>query len=233
MSDKKSLPFNGDSEVENELWNMLGELPTDEPSPQLRQGFYHKLDVASRPNPLIQLRDFLGFSGNAGWLTATACALLGLGAGQFFGSPETEADRLLALEENVSILNRNLILDRLENDAASKRLRGVMDAAYIVGQDSEIASALLRRATDDRVSSIRSAAIGALGEQVSAPAVGEQIMSMLQQTDAPLIQMALVDLVLRNGTAAQISDLQGLAKRGQLHPDIASHVTHSLERDLI
>jgi hypothetical protein len=235
MSDKKSgkLPFEGDNAAEDALWNGLGELPDEEPSPRLRQNFYRELEKASRPTLSERLRGFLGFSGNAGWLTATACVLVGLGAGQLLDKPVDDGLRLAALEENVSMLNRSLILDRLENNTASKRLRGVMDAAFVAGDDTEIANALLLRATKDPVPSVRSAAIGALGTQLGTPAVGEQLMDLLQQAESPLVQMALVDLILRNGSKQQITQLQKLADDGLLHPDIARHVATSLKRDLV
>lgn len=235
MSDKKpsNLPFSGDDSAENELWNALGEIQTEEPSARLRQRFYSELQRASRPTPVARLRDLLGFSGNAGWLTAAACVLLGLGTGYVLDQPVAgDGVRLAALEENVSMLNRNLILDRLENDTASKRLRGVIDAAYLVGDDSEIARALLLRATDDRVQSVRTAAIDALGSQLSTPAVGEKLMDLLQQADSPLVQLALVDLVLRNGSQQQIDLLLRLVDDGRLHPDLARHVLTSLDRDV-
>jgi len=239
MSNEKTtnLPFDGETPEESQLWNALGDFPDEEPSPQLRQDFYRNLEKASRPSIATQLRGLLGFSGNMGWLTATACVLVGLGAGQLVGSPASEGDyadtRLAALEENVSMLNRNLILDRLENDTASKRLRGVMDAAALVGSDDEITTALLMRATEDRVRSVRTAAISALGPQMATPAIGSQLMELLQSAESPLVQLALADLVLRNGSNQQISELQKLADDGLLHPDIAKHVSTSLEGELI
>jgi hypothetical protein len=229
----RELPFDGETAEESQLWKSLGDIPGEEPSPQLRQNFYRNLEKASRVSISTQLRGLLGFSGNMGWLTATACILVGLGVGQLVGSPADDDTRLVALEENVSMLNRNLILDRLENDTASKRLRGVMDAAALVGDDEEIATALLLRATDDRVRSIRTAAITALGPRMAAPKIGGRLMELLQSTESPLVQLALVDLVLRNGSNQQISELQKLAADGLLHPDIASHVLTSLEGELI
>jgi hypothetical protein len=237
MSNEKTtdLPFEADTAEESQLWETLGDIPGEEPSPQLRRNFYRNLEKASRPTISSKLRALLGFSGNMGWLTATACILVGIGAGQMVGGPASDDDgmRLAALEENVSVLNRNLILDRLENDTASKRLRGVMDAAALVGDDEEIATALLLRATDDRVRSVRTAAITALGPRMAAPKIGSRLMELLQSTESPLVQLALVDLVLRNGSNLQISELQKLAGDGLLHPDIASHVLTSLEGELI
>ena len=235
MSKEKAtdLPFEADTAEESQLWKALGEIPDEKPSPQLRRNFYRNLEKASRPTISTHLRALLGFSGNMGWLTATACILVGLGAGQLIGNPVDDDVRLAALEENVSMLNRNLILDRLENDSASKRLRGVMDAAALAGNDEEISTALLLRATEDRVRSVRSAAISALGTRVSTPSIGSRLMDMLQNAESPLLQKALVDLVLRHGSQLQISELQRLADDGLLHPDIAKHVLNSLEGELV
>ena len=58
-------------------------------------------------------------------------------------------------------------------------------------------------------------------------------MEMLQNAESPLLQKALVDLVLRHGSRLQISELQRLADDGLLHPDIAKHVLNSLEGELV
>ena len=235
MSDKKTtdLPLGSDDDAENELWKLLGNIEAEEPSAHLRQGFYRKLERASRPTPMARLRDLLGFSGNIGWITATACLLVGLGSGQLLGNTgQGDGDRLAALEQNVALLNRDLILDRLDNDTASKRLRGVLDASQVAGDDAEITRALLLRATEDRVQSVRTAAITALGPQLSTPSVSKEFMELLQQTESPLVQLALVDIVLRNGDEQQVLRLLELAEDGLLNPDIARHVFTSLKREV-
>ncbi len=102
----------------------------------------------------------------AGWVTATACVLIGFGAAQLTNQSTGDQDRLVALEQNIDVLNRELILDRLQDEAAGTRLAGVYDARYVVRDDVQIAHALLQRATTDRSSSVRSAAIDALGPQL-------------------------------------------------------------------
>ena len=98
--EKMELPFDGETAEESQLWKALGDIPGDEPSPQLRQNFYRNLEKASRVSIATQLRGLLGFSGNMGWLTATACILVGIGAGQMVGGPAGDDDgmRLAALE---------------------------------------------------------------------------------------------------------------------------------------
>ena len=58
-------------------------------------------------------------------------------------------------------------------------------------------------------------------------------MDLLQQAESPLVQMALVDLVLRNGSVQQLIQLQKLADDGLLNPDLAKHVSTSLNGDLV
>ncbi len=234
MSDKKlpNLPLDSDDAAEKELWTALGKIDAGEPSANLRRGFYRKLEDVNRPTAMTKLRSLLGFSGNTGWLTAAACLLVGLGVGQLF--EKTSGDdigRLAALEQNVSVLNRTLILDRLDNDSAGKRLRGIIDAAYFAADDAEITRALLQRATEDRVHSVRAAAIDALGPQLGTPSIGRTIMESIQQAESPLVQLALVDLVLRNGNKLQISRLLELAEDGKLYPDLSRHVLTSLKRN--
>ena len=217
---------------ERALWQALSEMEPEEPSPRLRQGFYRRLERASRRTRLERLRDALGFRGNAGWLTAAACLLAGVGLGQLAGNAGNDAGaRLAALEESVTTLNRRLILDRLDSEVPGKRLRGVFDASHAAGNDPEIAQALLVRATGDRVPSVRSAAIDALGPSIDTPAVGRQVMDLLPQADSPIVQLALVDLVLRYGNDEQVEELLALAEQGRLHPDLERHVLTTLKRD--
>jgi hypothetical protein len=234
MADKKisDLPLEFDDESGRELWDALGEIDREQPSSSVRRSFHEKLEHASQGSWLDRLRASLGLRSNVGWLTATACVLVGLGVGHLGSNVEdSDGDRLAALEQNVTELNRRLILDRLEDQAPGTRLRGVMDAASYAGDDAEIANALLVRATQDRVSSVRSAAIDALGASTSVSAVGEQVMDLLEKAESPIVQLALVDLVLRYGNEEQIDQLLTLAGKDRLHPDLARHVIASVQGD--
>lgn len=236
MPDKKttSVPFESSSTEEQRLWDALDDLPRNEPSPDMRRSFYRRLEQTNSQRWGVRLRDWLGMRNNAGWVTATACVLIGFGAAQLtYEQPVGDQDRLLALEQNINILNRELILDRLQDEAAGTRLAGVYDARYVVQDDAQVAQALLQRAATDRSSSVRSAAIDALGPQLSTDTVGSELMTLLESADSPIVQLALVDLVLRNGSATQLTQLQRLADDKHLHPDLVRHVHKSLRNETI
>ncbi len=236
MSEKetRNVKFESDDPLEQRLWSALESLPREAPSTDLRRSFYRNLEQATTTLWPERLRSWLGFSSGRGWLTAAAGVLIGVFVAQVqFGIESNESTRLAALEENIAFLNRELILSRLHDSEAGQRLRGVIDAQSLVKDDREIVRALMLRATEDPVQSVRSAAIGALGPSLTFDSIGQELMGLLENTESPLVQLALVDLVLRNGNKAQLDFLLQLARSDKLHPELIKHVENSLEGEIV
>jgi HEAT repeat protein len=236
MSEKENpgVPFVSDDDEEQKLWNELERVSKAEPPSRLRTKFYGELDRIGRSTPMDRWRAWLGFTGNRGLVTALGCAMLGVFMGIVLVTTDSvDRSELSALQQQVAQLSRNLILDRLENESASKRLRGVIDAAGVAEHDSEIARALLTTAVDDRVYSVRAAAIDAIGPQLNTPAVGDELMGLLEKSESPLVQLALVDLILRHGNAQQLEQLVELSKRGALHPELVQYVQSAIRRNQV
>ena len=229
----KGVPFESDDAREQQLWTELGDLPQDAPSPQLRRRFYAELEHADRR--LHRRRQWFGLFGAPVLAAAVGCLFVGVVIGLLLRSSPPAADRteLAQLQRQVAILNRNLVLDRLENDSPSKRLLGVIEASDLAEHDPEVSRALLERAVDDRVHSVRSAAIDAIGPRLGTPSVGDELMASLEKAQSPLVQLALADLVLRYGNPKQLEQLVRLSERGSLHPDVAKHVKSSVARNRV
>lgn len=234
MSEQRNsgVPFSSDDGEQQKLWEDLQQIPQAEPSPQLRKSFYQELDRIGRTKPIDRWRAWLGLSGTRGFATALGCALLGVFIGILFTTTDS-ADRteLSDLQQQVADLRRDLILDRLSNDSASKRLAAVIDAASVAERDPEIARALLTTAIDDRVYSVRAAAIDAIGPQFNSSTVGNELMSLLEKSESPIVQLALIDLILRHGSAQQLERLEALSEKGALHPELAQYVQSAIRRN--
>jgi hypothetical protein len=235
MSEEKpGVPFSSDEADEQQLWNELAKVSQPAPSTNLRRRFYAELDKTLEAAPQRRRGGWLSLIGVRGLAAAMVCLAVGILVGRVLPASTSVGDtELTELQQQVAMLNRNLILDRLENVSANKRLLGVMDAGTVAENDSEVARALLTRAVEDRVHSVRSAAIDALGPQVNTPAVGDELMALLEKTESPLVQMALVDLVLRHGNAKQLDRLLQLSDRGVLHPDLVEHVKAAVWRNRV
>ena len=87
---------------------------------------------------------------------------------------------------------------------------------------------MLRLARNDNVYSIRSAAIEALGTMLATPDIGEELMALFEQNQSPLVQLALVDLVLRYGNAMQLDRLNQLSRSGNLAPELVEYVQSAI-----
>ena len=231
MSDKRKsgVPFESDDAVEQQLWSELEGLPQEAPSPRLRRRFYDELEHVDRR--LHRRRRWFGRITAPTLVAAMGCLFVGVMIGLLLRNQPAQHSELAQLQQQVAILNRNLVLDRLENDSASKRLLGVIEASDLAGRDPEVTRALLERAVDDRVHSVRSAAIDAIGPRLGTPAVGDELMGSLEKAQSPLVQLALADLVLRYGNPNQLEQLLSLSDRGLLHPDVAKHVKASVSRN--
>ncbi len=229
----KGVPFESGDAREQQLWSELGDLPQAAPSPQLRRRFYAELEHADRR--VHRRRQWFGLFGAPGLAAGVACLFVGVVIGLLFRSPPPAADRaeFAQLQLQVANLNRNLVLDRLENDSPSKRLLGVIEASDLAEHDPEVRRALLERAVDDRVHSVRSAAIDAIGPRLGTPSVGDELMASLEKAESPLVQLALADLVLRYGNPSQLEQLVRLSERGSLNPDVAKHIKSSVERNRV
>jgi hypothetical protein len=229
---RNGVPFESEDAGEQQLWRDLEQLPQEAPSPRLRRRFYDELEHADRR--LHRRRRWLGWITAPGLAAAIGCLFVGVTIGLLMrNSSAPQRAELTQLQQQVAMLNRNLVLDRLENDSASKRLLGVMEASDLAEHDPEIRRALLERAVDDRVHSVRSAAIDALGPRLGTPAVGDELMASLEKAESPLVQFALADLVLRYGNPTQLEQLLRLSERGLLHPDVAKHVKSSVSRNRV
>lgn len=230
MPDKEhtSLPFESNDPAEQRLWAALGELPQGEPSAELRSRFYSSLHEAGKPRWTERLAHWLGVGANRGWITAAACLVLGFGIAQVIEPPAAESPRLAALEEGLAHVQRELVLDRLQDASANTRLRGIVEAGQSVSHDPLVTQALFDRASSDPSLSVRSAAIDALGARLDSSDVGAGLMRMLEGAESPIVELSLIDLFLRHGDAEQLRALKTLADSGRLHPDLARHVNSSL-----
>lgn len=128
------VPFESDEASEQQLWSDLERLPQAAPSQRLRRRFYEELEQADRR--LHRRRRWLGWITAPGLAAAMGCLFLGVVVGLLLrAAPSSDHTQLARLQQQVTILNRNLVLDRLGNDSASKRLLGVIEASDLAGHE--------------------------------------------------------------------------------------------------
>ncbi|MEO0366368.1 MAG: HEAT repeat domain-containing protein [Pseudomonadota bacterium] len=210
-----------------DLWRDLKSLNMAEPDPTLRQRVLRDLHNARDP-ALPWWRAILPAAG-AQWAGVAATLIIGILVGQTVGKEDAGLDqRVGQMEMQLDVLNQQLLVSRLTATAPSERLAAALQASTLSQRDPQVAMVLLERAAVDSVASVRSAAISALGDEINHPETAAQLLSVFEASDSPIVQMAIVDLILRRGDQTLLEALQRSLEAERLHPSLRGYVEESI-----
>jgi len=222
-----------------ETWRMLGLLETGEPSPALRPRFYDSLEayrqgLASAAPVSMGRRPF--FDGGArGWTApvfqlacAAALLIVGMVVGQWLSLRDRGQGDLARLQDEVRGMRQMVTLSLLQQQSAGERLRGV-DYAYRVEQsDTQVLSALLHAVNHDPNVNVRLAAVDALRKFAASPEVRNTLDQALAKQDSPLVQIALIDLIVDVRDKGAASSLEALERAPAVNKDVKQRAVWGL-----
>jgi hypothetical protein len=225
-----------------ETWRMLGLIEAGEPSPALRPRFYESLEayrqgVASAPPPpsiSMGRRPFFDWAAR-GWgapVFQVACAaallIVGIVVGQWMSLRDRGQGDLARLQDEVRGMRQMVTLSLLQQQSAGERLRGV-DYAYRVEQsDTQVLSALLHAVNHDPNVNVRLAAVDALRKFAGNPEVRNTLDQALTKQDSPLVQIALIDLIVDVRDKGAAPSLQALERSAAANKDVKERAVWGL-----
>jgi hypothetical protein len=126
------------------------------------------------------------------------------------GTSGASGGEIHALRDEVRSLSRLVTLSLLKQDSASERLRGVSFGREAGRGDDRVLQALLDTLRHDPDVNVRLAAVDALAPALGQPAVRGQLVLEVGAQRSPMVQIALIDMLLardRAGTQRQLLDL--------------------------
>jgi putative zinc finger protein len=132
------------------------------------------------------------------------------GANATDGAKGAGGGEIHALRDEVRSLSRLVTLSLLKQDSASERLRGVSFGREAGRGDDRVLQALLDTLRHDPDVNVRLAAVDALAPALGQPAVRGQLVQEVGAQRSPMVQIALIDMLLardRAGTQRQLLDL--------------------------
>ena len=202
------------------LWNELGTLPEEQPSPALRARFYQKLNDVQygRSRPVMG-----GFAwwkpGLAGLVRQVTIALAVFSLGLFAGratlgghNTASSQEEVKRLDTEVQGLRQTVALSLLERQSATSRLEGISWTSRVARPDPDLAGALLNVLDNDPNTNVRLAALDALGRFTDDAKVRKALVDAIPLQDSPLVQIALIDAMVHlrdNSAAKQLRKLSG------------------------
>jgi anti-sigma-K factor RskA len=233
-----------DCREEVAIWKKLSLLPVEQPSAGSRERFETMLhayqtgrnDKASagferekRGSVWNWLRSPVGA---VAW--SAALLVIGIFAGNYLGNRTTHSntgqDEIAAMHTELTNMRQMVVLSMLQQQSASERLQGVSYSRREDQLDPQVMSALVHTLRYDGSVDVRLAALDALSRHGAQPQVHKGVVDALQEQQSPLVQVALIDLMLewRDPDAAQ--RLRNFEQTPNLNPTVRQRADWALSR---
>ncbi len=214
------------------MWARLGVLPAEQPSGELRHRFYAMLEgyqkeaggarKASRgPRIFAGWREWFTFRRPAFAASFSVFLLvLGAGTGWLMSAGSGRSARLSSLQQEVQDMRQTVALSLLGQSSASERLQGVSYGASVKSPSAKTLTALVETLNSDPNPNVRLAAVEALYLFRNQPGVRASLVSSLATQDSPLVQVALIELLVEIREQRAAEALKALVKDQKLNPDV-------------
>ncbi len=229
-------------ELTRNLWEGLGRMADEEPSPALGKNFRemvkaYELGMQRESSAQrVGRRRFLEriSLGRPAFQAGLAASMVvaGFVLGYVFRGDTGTAQDIAQLHNEVRGLSNLLTVSLLHQESASERLKGVSWSAKLVGRDPEIDAALMNAMMHDRNVNVRLAALDALTHDLKNPTVRDDVIHALPEQPSPLMQMALVDVLAQINDRESRQVLRQALDKGDLHPDVRKRIIQELGRAL-
>jgi len=101
----------------------------------------------------------------------------------------------------------------MDNDqSASQRMNGVTVAYKLEKADDEIVNVLVKTMNEDTNTNVRLAALEALGKFQTEPTVRKALIASLSTQKDPMVQIALIQLLVKMKEKGVMKDLERMTK---------------------
>lgn len=179
-----------------ELLHVMDQSRPVDPPQYLSDRFQILLDRESRSKERRMTTPF--------YRVAAAVALLVVGGGIGYLVNMKQNQRMREMESRIAML-----MQMMHNDlSASQRLQGVNVAMTMRTANDEITDVLVKLMNEDSNANVRLAALEALSRFVNEPAVRREIINALPKQTDPVVQIAIIQLLVKIKETQIVDDLK-------------------------
>jgi HEAT repeats len=224
-------------------WRMLGGIDAPAPdSDQMRARLDAVIDALERAEAPVPRGWFsrrgLGrgsrFSVVEG-LAAAAILLVGIAIGRFVMPDRTRpaadsSSEIAAMRSEMRELREMVSLSLMQQQSASDRLKGVTWTGQLDRPSGEVVSALLDALMHDPNVNVRLATIDALERFASREDVRRAAIEAVDRQMSPLVQIALIDFLVKTNERESAPTLRRLAQDPQVNDAVRSRAAWGLQQ---
>ncbi len=212
----------------NVVWRGLETMPQPEPGRGMRSRFMETLEAYQEGYQEAQRRESYSTAARAWWQSwwptrpafqAAFAALLliaGISAGRYLAAPHAEASpEIASLKGQVESLRQLVALSLLQEQSPSSRLRGVTYSYQMSQPDQQVEQALLYAVNHDSNVNVRLSAVDALAKFAGKSEIRRALVDSLPVQDSPMVQIAIVDLLVQLNDTEALPALRKIAVDAQ------------------
>jgi hypothetical protein len=201
------------------VWNTLGDLPEREPSPALRSRFYAMLErekrrEADKAGAVERIERWIVSLWPRRPVFQLACTAGLFILGVFLGSRlQTGVHRngeMATLRQEITEMRQMVSVSLMNQSSSSERLLGIQYSTQIHSPTEPLLETLLSALNSDSNVNVRLAAVDALYAFSDRPGIREALIASLSRQTSPLVQIALIDLLVEIRERRSLEALRNL-----------------------
>lgn len=227
-----------EADVLGDTWRMLGTIEPPRPdSERMRARLDAVIDAVEHshmPRPRLLRSNVLQ------GLAAAAMLVVGIGIGWFTASRQLTGSRIqpavtdslaeiAAMRNEMRDLREMVSLSLMQQPSASERLKGVTWTGQLDRPSGEVVAALLDALMHDPNVNVRLATIDALERFAARQDVRRGTIQAVQQQPSPLVQIALIDFMVKTNERESVPTLRRLAEDPQVDTAVRARASWGLQ----
>ena len=196
-----------------QTWERLGDLPHHRvDSAGMRARFDAALDAHQRVSTHRRLWPNRLTGYGLQFAAAAALLVLGVALGRQLTPAPTVDPQIAGMREELRDMREMVTLSLLQQQSASERLKGVGYSSQLDQPGNEVTAALVDALMHDPNDNVRLSAVDALKRFASHDEVRRGAVEALSRQTSPLVQLALIELILEVGGTDAAGALRQLSR---------------------
>lgn len=223
----------------SETWVRLGVLPEELPGPSVREAFYAMLEERLHDSREVLRPEPHGVRPartrwTAPWLGLAAAATLAVGFGVGFwvkaAAAPGRAAELARMGGEIDSLRQQVSLALIGQSSAGERLKGVALVSHVKQPETSLLTGLLDVVDNDPNVNVRLSAVDALYLFGSHPQIREGLTRSLGAQTSPVVQIALIDLLVAIREKRATEALKQLVDDKRVLPEVRQRARSGIEK---